>query len=50
MGYGKLGEGRMCLLLADDGLVDQALAEDETLVGPLEGLFDDGAASSEGGA
>lgn len=40
----------MRVLLADDGLVNQALAKDETLVSPLEGLLDDGAASPEGGA
>lgn len=28
-------------LLADDGLVDQGLAEDHALVGPLEALFND---------
>lgn len=50
MGYGKLCERRRCLLLAYDGLVDQALAEDEALVSPFEGLLDNGATSSEGGA
>lgn len=29
------------LLQSDDGLVDQSLAEDESLVCPLHALFDD---------
>ena len=37
-------------LLADDGLVDQALLEDDALVGPLEALLDDEAHVADGGA
>lgn len=36
-------------LLADDGLVDEALAEDEALVRPLEALLDDDAREADRG-
>lgn len=38
-----------CLLEADDGLVNETLAEDETLVCPEETLFDDGSALTDCG-
>jgi hypothetical protein len=34
------------LLLADDWLVDQTLAEDKTLVGPLEALLNNGSVNT----
>ena len=36
--------------MADYGLVYQPLAEDESLVGPFEGFFDDDAGVADGGA
>lgn len=47
----RLDEGdHLGQLLADDGLVDQALAKDDALVGPLETLLDDGSHVANGAA
>lgn len=48
VGLVELDEGdHLCELLADDGLVDEALGEDEALVGPLEGFLYYGAAHAD---
>lgn len=48
MGGIALGGG--VLLITDDGLVNETLAKDKTLVSPLEAFFDNHAGVSDGAA